>query len=173
VKTVRYLQGERGFTLVELMLSILLLSILFLTAWGIFGQSFIFWKQGEYNVDMYDSLRISQNRLGRELKCARKITVSSNSNNLYFINSEGRIVKYYCSSDALYRQEQGAVPQPLVSDIESIGFAYVDEAGVDVNDVLSYAESVRLVKITITAKKQGSKVRPVTLIQMIRLRALS
>ncbi len=122
---------------------------------------------------MYDSLRISQNRLGRELKCARKITVSSNSNNLYFINSEGRIVKYYCSSDALYRQEQGAVPQPLVSDIESIGFAYVDEAGVDVNDVLSYAESVRLVKITITAKKQGSKVRPVTLIQMIRLRALS
>ncbi len=168
-----YLQGERGFTLVELMLSIMLLGILFMAAWGFFGQGHIFWKHGEHNVDMYDSLRISQNRIGRELKCAGKITVSSNSNNLFFINSGGKVVKYYCSSNALYRQEQGAVPQPLVSDIESIGFAYIDGAGIEVNDVSSCAGSVRLVKITITAKKQGSKVKPVTLVQIIRLRALS
>jgi len=168
---VGYLRGERGFTLVELMLSILLLSILFTAVWGLFGQGFILWKQGEHQIDMYESLRISLDRLGRELRYAREIKSSSNDTNLYFVNDGGTTVRYYCSSYALYRQIPGDVPQPLASDIQSVSFAYYNSAGADV-DVSVQAAAVKQVKIMITASKQGSKVSPVLLTQKVSLRAL-
>ncbi|MFA4884611.1 MAG: prepilin-type N-terminal cleavage/methylation domain-containing protein, partial [Desulfotomaculaceae bacterium] len=66
------LRDERGFTLIELMLSLLLMSILFLAVWGIFTRSVTFWRQAEYKVDMYDSMRITFDRMGRELMFARQ-----------------------------------------------------------------------------------------------------
>jgi len=168
---VGYLKGERGFTLVELMLSILMLSILFMAVWGLFGQGFILWKQGGHKVDMYESLRISLDRMGRELRYAQKITSSSNETNLYFVNDGGTTVRYYCSSYALYRQVPGDVAQPLASDIQSISFTYYNSAGAVV-DVSVQEAAVRQVKIMITAAKQGSKVDPVLLIQKVSLRAI-
>lgn len=167
-----HLKDTRGFTLIELMLSILLLSILFLAAWGLLGQSFIFWKQGEHRADMYDSLRISFDRMGRELRYAKGITTSSNSDSLYFLSAEGITVWYYCSSYTLYRKEQGEVSQPLASDIQSVSYTYINSSGSVVSDVSTQASTVRQVKITITAKKQGSKVAPVVLTQKVSLRAL-
>jgi len=169
---VGHLKNQRGFTLVELMLSILLLSILFLAVWGLFGQSFIFWKQGENKVDMYDSLRIALDRMGRELRYTQGITSSSSSTNLYFVNADGIAIQYYCSSYALYRQVLGQTPQPLVSDIQSIGFSFINSAGSVITDVSTQAATIRQVKITITAKKLGSKVAPVVLTQKVSLRAL-
>lgn len=167
-----YLRGERGFTLVELMLSVLLLSILFLAVWGLFGQGFIFWKQGEHRVDMYDSLRISLDRMGRELRYTSGVTTSCDSDELYFVNAEGITVSYYCDdSYNLCRKEFGLSGQPLANDIQSVSFAYYNSAGSVVN-VSTQAAVVRQVKVTITAAKPGSKVGPVVLTQKISLRAL-
>jgi len=164
---------QRGFTLVELLISVLLLSILFLAVWGLFAQGFILWKQGENKVDMYDSLRISLDRAGRELRYAQNITDSSDASNLYFVNAGGTTVRYYCSAYALYRQEQGAVAQPLASDMQSVDFTYLNSSGTEVTDLATEAAAVTQVKITITAKKQGSRVGPVVLTQKVSLRSLS
>lgn len=173
MKAAGPMREERGFTLVELMLSVLLLSILFLAVWGLFGQGFILWKQGESKIDMHESLRVSLDRMTRELRYAQGITASSDSGNLYFVNAEGTTVRYYCSSYALYRQEQGAVAQPVASDIQSVGFVYLNSSGAEVTDLLTEAASVTQVKITITAKKQGSRVDPIVLTQKVSLRSLS
>ncbi|MDD3654484.1 MAG: prepilin-type N-terminal cleavage/methylation domain-containing protein [Desulfotomaculaceae bacterium] len=182
---MEHLHDERGFTLAELMLSILLLSILFLAAFGLFAQGFVFWKQGEHKVDMYDSLRISLDRMGREMRYTEGISSASDINNLCFKTAEGKNVKYYCSAHELIRGEQGASGwgyNPVASDIESIKFVYTTSAGAVINESniaqhkqlypTTWTVYINLVTITITAKKEGSNVDPVVLTQKVSLRAL-
>lgn len=171
MKTLKPMRDEQGFTLAELLMAVLLMSILFLSAWGVFSQGFIFWKHGEQKIDMYDSLRMSLNRMGRELRYTQGVTASSNGTDLYFINSGGATIRYYCSSYTLYRQVVGQVAQPLASDISTVGFIYYNSAGTQIY-ASTQSSLVRQVKITITAARQGSSVSPVVLVQKVSLRAL-
>lgn len=172
-------RDERGFTLIELMLALVLMSILFLGVWGIFFNGYILWRQAEYRVDMYESLRFSLDMMGRELMYARKpdgtkggVVSPSDSGNLYFVNAEGKTIRYYRDGYQLMRKEYN-IPQPLASDIEDISFAYYDAAGTPLTPVSSgFPGTVRQVKITLTAKKYGSNVRPVVLVRKISLRSL-
>lgn len=181
---MKHLPNERGFTLVELMLSILLLSILFLAAWGLFARGFVFWKQGEHRVDMYDSLRISLDRMGRELRYTGGISIASDSNNLSFITAEGKNVKYYCSLHQLIRGEQGLSGwgyNPVASDIESVQFVYTTSAGLVINESniaaqkqlypTTWTANINMATITITARKEGSPVSPVVLTRKVSMRA--
>lgn len=195
MKIFAVLRNERGFTLIEAMVSLLLMSVLFMGVWGIFGNSFTFWRQAEYRVDMYDSLQISFDRMGRELMYARQpdaayptsgypggVLFGSNDTHLYFQidgtptknvpNPLPKRIHYYCSSNNLYRQENYNTPQPLASNIESVVFTYYNSAGEVVNPTtVQVANSIRQVKIVLTAQKQNSTLAPVVLVQKIKLRS--
>lgn len=189
MKDSGYLGNERGFTLVEIMFSTVLLSFLFMTVWGLYNNSIIFWKHSEYKVDMYDSLQVSLDRMGRELMFARcpdasypasgypgGVLVNSNINHLYF-ETDGtppRKIHYYCASNTLYRQVDSDSPQPLASDIQSVAFTYYNNTGAEVSPVQSIesAKTIRQVKIVLTAKKQGTTISPASLVQKVSLRSL-
>lgn len=152
MKNMAGLRDERGLTFVELMFALLLMSILFIGVWEVFTRGFIFWRQSEYKVNMNDSLRISLDRMGRELMFARQpdstyptsggnpggVLVNSNGSHLYFEidatptdevpNPPSKTIHYYCTPYVLYRQENSDL-QPLAEDIESISFTYYDSAG--------------------------------------------
>lgn len=205
------LKDERGFTLIEILFSTVLLSFLFLTMWGIFNHSVAFWKQSENKVDMCDSLQVSLDRMGRELMFARSpdvnyptsgdpggVLVNSSNSHLYFEidgtptddvpNPAPKKIHYFCSSNTLYRQENNYSPQPLASDIQSIGFTYYNRAGAVVSPVsievnlsstndqrlasIENAKKIKQVKIVLTAKKQGTAVSPATLVQKVSLRSM-
>jgi len=176
---VGHLRNERGFTLVELMLSTLLLSILFLTVWDMFSQYSIFWKRAVDKVDLYEGLRISLGRMCREIRYAKSISTSSDVNSLTFVNAEGQTVRYYCNLNELLRREKG-VSSPVASDIESVRFIYTTDEGlvIDQSNIAGqklspgWTDSISLLTISLTAKKQGSSVGPVVLTQKVRLRAL-
>lgn len=173
------LRDERGFTFIELMIALLLMSILFLGVWGIFANGYTFWRQAEYKVDMYDSLRISLDMMGRELMYTKKpdgttggVLTPSDSSNLYFINAEGETIRYYRDGYQLMRKEY-TIPQPLASDIQNISFAYYDGTGTPIYPTsLGFPGTVRQVKITMTAKKYGINISPVVLVRKISLRSL-
>ncbi|TEB17570.1 hypothetical protein Psfp_00442 [Pelotomaculum sp. FP] len=179
MKILVSLRDERGFTFIELMLALVLMSILFLGVWGIFANGYTFWRQAEYKVDMYDSLRFSLDMMGRELMYARKpdgttggVVSPSDSRNLYFINAEGKTIRYYRDGYQLMRKEYN-IPQPLASDIQDISFTYYNGAGAPITPTSSgFPGTVRQVKITLTAKKYGSNVNPVVLVRKISLRSL-
>ncbi|MDD4239608.1 MAG: prepilin-type N-terminal cleavage/methylation domain-containing protein [Desulfotomaculaceae bacterium] len=180
VKKMVNLRDESGFTLIELMLSLLLMSILFLTVWGVFASGVTFWKQAEYKVDMCDSLRISLDRMGRELMYTRKpagattggVQTPSDNTKLYFINAEGSTISYYLKGYELMRKEY-TIPQPLASDIQNMSFTYYNRAGkaIDSTD-LDFPGAVDQVKIELTAKKYGSTISPVVLVKKVTLRSL-
>ncbi|MDF9408613.1 MAG: hypothetical protein A4E52_01432 [Pelotomaculum sp. PtaB.Bin013] len=174
-----HLKNERGFTLVELMLSTLLMSILFLTVWDIFSQCSIFWRRAGDKVDLYDSLRISLDRMCREIICAKNISTFSDVNSLTFVNADGDTIRYYCNLNELLRREKG-VSSPLASDIVNVSFTYTTNAGLVIDQtniagqklLPNWTDSISLLTISLTARKQGVPVGPVVLTQKVRLRAL-
>lgn len=178
-KAVRPLNNAQGFTLIELMLAMFLLSVLFLTVWGILGQCFIFWKRVGDKVDQYDSLRISLDRMCREIRYAQSLSDTSDDRICTFVNAEGNNVSYYCKDNQLLRMGKG-VATPLASDIASVRFAYVTKEGLVISRsdpagqklLPNWSASVSLLTISLTAKKQDSSVDPVVLTQKIQLRAL-
>ena len=187
MKIFAVLRNERGFTLIEAMVSLLLMSVLFMGVWGIFGNSFTFWRQAEYRVDMYDSLQISFDRMGRELMYARQpdaayptsgypggCAVWQNNAHYFQIDGTGRCSRpriHFLFTYNLYARNYNT-PQPLASNIESVVFTYYNSAGEVVNPTtVQVANSIRQVKIVLTAQKQNSTLAPVVLVQKIKLRS--
>lgn len=182
-----FLKDERGFTLIEVMFSTVLLSFLFITIWGIFNHSVSFWKQSEYKVDMNDSLQISLDRMGRELMFARRpdanypdsgypggVLVNSSNTDLYFEidgtptvaepNPPPKKILYYCSSNTLYRQENNYSSQPLASDIQSVVFTYYNSAGAVVSPA-SIAVSINSTnEQRLTSIENAKKIRQVKIV---------
>jgi hypothetical protein len=110
------------------------------------------------------------------------VLVNSNNSHLYFeidgtptdevTNPPPKQIHYYCDSYTLYRQENSLPQQPLASDIQSVVFTYYNSTGGLVNPTSSdEAKKIRLVKIVLTAKKQGSTISPAVLVQKISLRS--
>jgi len=174
---VGHFKNERGFTLVELMLSTLLLSILSLALWDIFSQCSMFWKRAGDKVDLYDGLRISLGRMCREIRYAGSISTSSDVGSFTFVNADGNTVRYYCNLNELLRREKG-VSSPVASDIVSVSFVYTTKAGlvIDQSNIAgqkllpNWTDSVELLTISLAAKKED--VGPFVLSQKVRLRAL-
>lgn len=174
-----HFRNERGFTLVELMISTLLLSILFLMVWDIFSQCSILWRRAGDKVDLYDGLRISLGRMCREIRCAESISTSSDVSSLTFVNADGYTVRYYCNLNELLRREKG-VSSPVASDVESVRFIYTTNTGLVIDQtniaeqklIPNWTDSINLLTISVAARKQGIPVGPVVLNQKVRLRAL-
>lgn len=169
--------NSRGFTLVEIMLSTLLLSVICLVVWGLLGHYIFFWKQAGDKSDICDSMRLAMNRMSREIKYAAGISATGGLERISFINSEGNSVSYYCLNNQLLRRENGATA-PLAGNIESIGFTYItydgfviDQTNYDEKKQLSErASEISLITVTITGGKQSARTDPVALTQLINLR---
>jgi len=171
--------NNKGFTLVELMLSTLLISMLCIIVWGLLGHYAMFCKQAEDKTDLYNSLRLSLNRMSRELKCAGSISAASDLSIITFINDRGNNVSYYCLNNQLLRRENGSAA-PLASYIENICFSYAFESGLYIDQTNidteksspAWVDGLSLVTVTLTAAKPGVYSEPVTMTQIINLRVL-
>lgn len=168
---LRIFRLKSGFTLIELILVLLLLSILLgaitftfvvgLRAWDV-GIS-----HGGIKKDASYTLRI----MSEELKEATSIT-TANQNALTFsidsdANGADETVTYSWSGvvGENFNRVEGAITIPLARNVQSAQFQYYDAS----NNLLSFpvsASSVRVVEITLQLKKENeslqcmSKFRP-------------
>jgi len=115
----------------------------------------------------------------REIRCARSISTFSDIDSLTLVDADGQTVRYYCSLNELLRREKG-VSSPVASDIVSVRFVYatsaglvIDQSNIDGQKLLpGWTDSIGLLTISLTAKKEDAPVEPVVLSQKVRLRAL-
>ena len=171
--------NTQGFTLVETMLSTLLLSMLCIVVWDLLGHCAFLEKQAEDRTDLYNGLRISLNRMSREIKYARSISPSSDSGVISFVNARGDNVSYYCLNNQLLRREKGS-SAPLASHIESVSFSYISIEGllIDrtnitvVKQTPGWAADLSMITVVLTAGKQGASAESVALTRALYLRAL-
>ena len=177
--TIKKPWRQGGFTLVELMLSTLLLGVLAATLWGLFGNSVLLWRQTLAKADVSDNIRFAMNRLVREIKCADSIAGGSDVSRITFTNGKGDSVSYYCLGSQLLRRENG-MTAPLASHITGIEFSYLTGKGLII-DHTNYEEaklssnwpaSLTMVSVTVVGSRPGSLLEEATITQKINLRTL-
>lgn len=115
---------SKGFTLIETLLSIMILSMIVVTTISFSQYVLTNRKIQDHKIDVQDSLRIGINRMARELRQSQGILDNSNENTIYFLNNNFVVVNYSFEDDHLYRKEGNAVKQPFVSNIQDLKFDY-------------------------------------------------
>ncbi|WP_165613306.1 PilW family protein [Desulfotruncus arcticus] len=146
-----------GFTLVELMVSMVILGILLVLLNGFFISGLIKWHRVQDKAEVVENLRIGLNRVTREIRQARYFPFESGSpsqqGKVTFTSLEGINVTYYCSvsTDAEHAcqliRKAGGAANPVAR--------YVKEIIIDPPD---YNEHTRMINITLAGEKGKSGV---------------
>jgi len=105
VPDVGKLRNDNGFTLVEMMVALALLSVVFTAVNSFFLSSVTAWHRSQDKAEVEENLRIGMNRLSRELRQAESIVSYDNTSQprgrLTFQaerNNALKTISYYCSS---------------------------------------------------------------------------
>lgn len=119
-------KDQRGFTTVEAACVIIIFAVLMAGGLDLYVRGIILWNRGEKKADVQDNLRIGLDRMARELRQAKRLTVNTTSNNasndiLEFINHEGTIIRYEVSGSSLRRRAGYGNYEPLSSYISEVG----------------------------------------------------
>lgn len=156
----RECRNNSGFTLVEMMVALALLSVMFISLYGFFLSGVIVWHRSQDKAEVEENLRIGINRLARELRQAKGI-VSFNSTcggKLIFTGSDGSSISYFrsTSGDAeqayqLTRAVNGAGNNPVARYIREISVEPADcGTGTGMVTVTLMGEKGRSGKVTIS-----------------------
>lgn len=158
--------GERGFTLVEVVVALLIFSLVVGAALAVYQQAMLSWHREEARVDVQENLRIGLDRMSRELRTAVEL-YEANNDSIRFKSADGKTVRYYHRNDVgqLMREVDGG-HNPVASYVTALNLTYYDA---DHNPVQN-PESVRLVRIILTGRKGGGP--EVTMSTSVKIRAL-
>ncbi|MGQ9755742.1 MAG: PilW family protein [Desulfotomaculales bacterium] len=158
--------GERGFTLVEVVVALLIFSLVVGAALAVYQQAMLSWHREEARVDVQENLRIGLDRMSRELRAAVAL-YEANNNSVRFKSADGKTVQYYHRADLeqLMREVDGG-HNPVASYVTALRLAYY---GADYNPTQNTG-TIRLVRITLTGRKGNGP--EVTMTTSVRIRTL-
>ncbi|WP_162924453.1 PilW family protein [Rubrobacter indicoceani] len=156
------LGDERGFTLPELLVTIMLLTIMLSALYGIFDASVRVFSMGNDRTEANENARLSLNRMEREIRAAYP---PSSGTTLLLTNNPGEISFRHNPSGTpetvTYRRGAldgaGRGPlerngQPVVDNVSALEFRYCSTP----DSCTSISEAnVRLVRISLTTSENG------------------
>lgn len=90
---LRAIGGVRGFTLVEVLVALFLLSLVAASALGLYKTAALAWREQTRAHDIQEHLRVGLDRLCRELRQARYLT-RADLDTVIFASSDGRTIEY-------------------------------------------------------------------------------
>lgn len=156
-------RSQRGFTLIETVVSLLILGLLTTAILGLYQYSVVTWREEERTIEVQDNLRTGLDRMTRELREAKGLHAESNGEILKFYNSSGEVITYFLEGTNLYRKKGSDVKQPVAGHITELDFTYRPE-GVDIT-------GRSLVEIVIKGEMDGTG--EITLKTTVRIRVMS
>lgn len=152
-------QGKKGFTLIEVLLTISIFSIVWIMFGNLLNTSFRVWSRESDYISRKQKGKVALERMIDHLKSARDISILGEENNQIqfkgYYKDEGLkwiTYKLYSSGDCTalgiqVGEEKGqGTTMPIINDVSSLEFK-------DINEDLS------LIKVTITIYKQKDKKR--------------
>lgn len=124
--------GDKGFTLIEVIISVALLLIIMTAASQLLFSGLASWQHGEEQIDVVQNMRITLDRMTREIRGASTITEIDASGK--FIKMEiplrdftGKIpvwYKYDADGQEVERKEENGSFQPISSRIKDMIITY-------------------------------------------------
>ncbi|NLK01400.1 MAG: prepilin-type N-terminal cleavage/methylation domain-containing protein [Clostridia bacterium] len=103
---MRY-KDERGFTLLELIIAVSLMSLLVVGLHQITVFSLSSWRRAEQEVDIQQNVALAVNHLSRELRSAREVRITDGRYDIYFRLTGGKRIRYYLNNQQLLRDVNG------------------------------------------------------------------
>ena len=79
----RFLKDERGFTLTEMMVTIMIMMVVFFALYSIFDMSLRVFSFGNNKVEAVESARVGMEKMEREIRAAYPVD-ASRSDDLFF-----------------------------------------------------------------------------------------
>ncbi|HAK60951.1 MAG TPA: hypothetical protein DCO77_11300 [Nitrospiraceae bacterium] len=152
--SVLRIQHSNGFTLFEVIITIVIVSILAGIAGILISQGVRAFSDEQARSDVYQQARLGMERMAREIRVIRSrtdITTMANTN-LRFTDVAGTTVGFNWASPTLQRWN-GIGNDVLASNITAFTFAYYQQDGVT---AAAAPATLWLVEITLTAT-QGSE----------------
>jgi len=140
----------RGFTFIELILSLSILSIVAVTLYGSFNIGIKAWQRGEESNELYQEARIVFKKMGRDLMSAiipikKEIKDGSTESKIKFVGEPGKVIflakakkgisqiayqiSFLEEKKVLEREEKndnGKQEKVVLAEIEDLGFRYYD-----------------------------------------------
>jgi len=150
----------RGFTMIELVMVIVILSVIAAIGSGIIHQGFRSYMTQKDLAHLDSQGRLALERMARELRLVRTATALdltiSPTTEITFTDTAGDTIRFYrdIPSNTLMRTENANPTQPLSNNITSMDFTYYDTNGV----ATAIVTQMRYISVQITAT-QGNFTR--------------
>ena len=148
----RLLRDEDGFTLTEVLVTMMMMILVMFALYSIFDMSIRVFKFGNDKVEAVENARIGLFKMEREIRAAYPQDKANDVTDLLFSPSDanqiifglddvvvnqqvdaGEKITYKLDSDTLTRTKGGGLPQPAVEFVTELQFGYLDEFGYCVN----------------------------------------
>lgn len=151
-----YFQSQKGFTMVELAIVIVLIGIIAMTASLLVGQA----AQSYQKEDNYSSVlnqgRLALERMAREIRTIRSSRAvdifSCAATNLGFIDANGNRVTYnYTGATSTLTETNGLGTHNLADNLSAFGFVYSTPTG----GVPATCSAIWSITINLTAAQGG------------------
>ena len=173
---VRRLKDERGFSLPEMLVSIVIMTMVFFALYNIFDMSLRVFTLGNDKVEVVENARIGLGRMERELRGAfpydkgnpsspdTRLVRVMGATQVTFANDLGagdRVIDpaneeitYTLNGSALQRAVGTRSPQPVAEHVTGLNIAYLKRSGTDLVTASSDPE-VEVVRVTLVMNKDG------------------
>ena len=117
------MRNEKGLSLIELIITLLIVSLLLGSIYGILQGTFGVWLHGSEKMDLQQNARIAMNTLENEIKRADRVNSNSTSTSLN-LTIDGQLVRYHLSGTQLLRATTGGGNNPVAYNLRQLSFTY-------------------------------------------------
>ncbi|MBI4683862.1 MAG: type II secretion system protein [Nitrospirae bacterium] len=155
-------RGKKGFTLIELVITMVLISIVaFIAADAISTGLKAFFATDNRN-EALQQVRIAMERTTREIRNVRSSADvgTGNATQFCFINTDGTMVSFRYSSNTIIREEPAACPggagNTLANNITALTLSYIRSDGT--SDAAFSAANTKRIRLVITSTVSGESV---------------
>jgi prepilin-type N-terminal cleavage/methylation domain-containing protein len=121
-----------GFTLIELVFVIAILSVVAAIGSKILSQAFLGYFDNQYLVESDAQARLALERMQRDIRDIRSPNdiSTATATTLVFVNTEGNTITYSLSGTSLNRQTNSNALQVLADGVQSLSFSYFSSSGI-------------------------------------------
>ena len=163
------IKTQKGMTIIELMVTMAILSVIILGLVVFFSGGVRAWITGQYQLEAQRNARQAMESMVREIRHGETVDISSTSTSIVFktpFNGSPNINYYLDTGGILHRNTN-----PIIDDVLSLSFTYLDNTDNVINTLDSeFSNKVSKVHIKLQVDVDGDSNPDITLNSDIDLR---